>query len=365
MAFQKPNINSISTNIRDLSIYIRTIKKFGKSTLFRDVIMEKYKDPSYGLLISIGKEKGDKLLDNLNRTHVDTYKEFMELKQWLISAKGTEHHIEIIGFDTCDELFPIFEAEVIRKYNVEEKPSKLCTSIKAAYGGYNRGVEETANMVKNYMADLDKAGFTLWAIAHTKYKNIKQKGDMTDGYMQLTSNLPANYEAILGDIFDMTLTGIIDREFDEEEIDIGNGKKNTKRYTTDAIRKLYFRGTNLIDAGGRFAAGSVPEYLVFDEPNMAKKFIDTIEKGMEGSRSENAVAPTPIETIGEPEPEPVMADDEGIDVEALKQSILNRFKNASRDMKIAIKNTLRENGHESLAEDVAVSVLQEIDSMLK
>mgnify|MGYP000455406496 CR=1 FL=1 len=35
MAFCKPNINSISTDIRDLSIYIRTIKKFGKSTLFR------------------------------------------------------------------------------------------------------------------------------------------------------------------------------------------------------------------------------------------------------------------------------------------------------------------------------------------
>ena len=108
MAFCKPNINSISTDIRDLSIYIRTIKKFGKSTLFRDVIMEKYNDPSYGLLISIGKERGDKLLDNLNRVHVDTYKEFMELKQWLITTKGSEHHIEIIGFDTCDELFPIF-----------------------------------------------------------------------------------------------------------------------------------------------------------------------------------------------------------------------------------------------------------------
>lgn len=359
MAFCKPNINSISTDIRDLSIYIRTIKKFGKSTLFRDVIMEKYNDPSYGLLISIGKERGDKLLDNLNRVHVDTYKEFMELKQWLITTKGSEHHIEIIGFDTCDELFPIFEAEVIRKYNVEEKPAKLCTSIKAAYGGYNRGVEETASMVKNYMSDLDKAGFTLWAIAHTKYKNIKQKGDMTDGYMQLTSNLVANYEAILGDIFDMTLTGIIDRELEEEEIDIG-GQKKTRRHATDAIRKLYFRGTNLIDAGGRFAAGAVPEYLVFDEPNMAKKFIATIERGMEQSKSEHVVTPTPIEVSGVPEP----VETDEIDVEVLKQNILNRFKAASRDTKLAIKHTLQEHGHESLGEDIAVEVLQEINGML-
>nr|DAI25409.1 MAG TPA: AAA domain protein [Caudoviricetes sp.] len=360
MAFCKPNINSISTDIRDLSIYIRTIKKFGKSTLFRDVIMEKYNDPSYGLLMSIGNERGDKLLANLNRVHVDTYKEFVELKQWLISTKGSEHHIEIIGFDTCDELFPIFETEVIRKYNVEEKPAKLCTSIKAAYGGFNRGVEETANMVKNYMSDLDRAGFTLWAIAHTKYKNIKQKGDMTDGYMQLTSNLVANYEAILGDIFDMTLTGVIDRELEEKEIDI-SGQKKTKRYATDAIRKLYFRGTNLIDAGSRFAAGAVPEYLVFDEPNMAKKFISTIEHGMENSKPEQIIAPTPVEVVSVPDDN--LKDE--VDAEALKKDILSKFKGASRDTKLSIKQVLRDNGHESLAEDVDVAVLNTISGMLK
>lgn len=365
MAFTKPNINKISTDISDLSIYLRSIKKFGKSTLFRDVIMEKYGDPNYGLLISIGKERGDKLLDNLNRTHVSTYKEFVELKQWLINTKGTEHCIKVVGFDTCDELFPIFEAETIRKYNVEEKPTKLCTSIKAAYGGYNRGVEMTADMVKNYFADLNDAGFTLWAIAHTKYKNIKQKGDMSDGYMQLSSNLPANYEAVLGDIFDVVLTGIIDREFDEEEIDIGNGKTQTKRYTTDAVRKLYFRGTNLIDAGGRFAFGAVPEYMVFDERNMAKEFIATVEEGMKNSRSANAVPPTPIEVAESLEPSPAVETNVQVDIAALKQSILNRFKGASRDTKVAIKNLLLNNGHESLAEDVEISVLQDIDSMLK
>jgi hypothetical protein len=366
MAFAKPNINNISTDIRDLSIYLRTIKKFGKSTLFRDVILEKFNgDPTYGLLISIGKEKGDKLLDNLNRVHVDTFKEFQELKQWLISTKGKEHHIEIIGFDTVDELVPVFEAEIIRRYNVEEKPAKLCTSIKAAYGGYNRGVEEAATAIKNYLSDLDKAGFSLWAIAHTKYKQIKQKGDMTDGYMQLTSNLSANYEAAFGDIFDATFTGVIDREFYEEEIELSNGKKDIRRYTTDAVRKLYFRGTSLIDAGGRFKDGAVPDYLVFDQPNMAKIFIDTIENGMKNSRSENAVAPTPIETAQETELPPIDDfSDNDVDVEELIAKIQSAFKTASREVKMTIKDMLKTVGFVSLSPEVPVDTLKNIYAKL-
>ncbi len=81
---------------------------------------------------------------------------------------------------------------------------------------------------------------------------------------------------------------------------------------------------------------------------------------MEQSKSEYVVAPTPIEVSGAPEP----VETDEIDVEVLKQNILNRFKAASRDTKLAIKHTLQEHGHESLGEDIAVEVLQKINGML-
>ena len=84
MAFQKPTINVIKPDIKNLSIYLRSTKKFGKSTLFRDVILEKYGDPSRGLLVGCGNEKGYKMLDNLNATQVKTYKDLQELADWLI-----------------------------------------------------------------------------------------------------------------------------------------------------------------------------------------------------------------------------------------------------------------------------------------
>lgn len=292
MAFQKPTINVIKPDIKNLSIYLRSTKKFGKSTLFRDVILEKYGDPSRGLLVGCGNEKGYKMLDNLNATQVKTYKDLQELADWLINEKGKEHNIEMVAFDTGDELALIADTETIRQSNVEN-PNKKCKSIKAAFGGYTAGEKYSANdIIKPYMTKLEDAGFGVWVIAHTKFKTIKEKGGLEeDGYMQLSSNMGADYEAAFGDIFDVTLTGVIDRDLEEKKV----GDK-VKKYATDTVRKLYFRGTTLIDAGGRFADGAVPEYMVFDKPNMAADFIRVVEEGMEKSKSTIGKKSTPKKT---------------------------------------------------------------------
>lgn len=282
MAFVKPTVKTIKPDLKNVSIYIRSVKKFGKSTLFRDVIMEKYGDPTYGCLAEIGMEHGDELLDNLNTLHLDTYKDLVEFQKWLIEGKGTEHHIEIVGFDVADELVPLFDKETIRQHNIEN-PQKTVKSVKAAMGGYTAGEQYSATLMKNYFDKIRKAGIQVWVLGHSKYKNIKDKANVdNEGYMQLTSNLSAAYEAALGDIFDVVVTGMIDRNIET----VGEGN-DAKRYATDSIRKLYFRGTPEIDAGGRFAFGAVPEYLVFDKPNMAKDFIKVIEDGMEKSKTCN------------------------------------------------------------------------------
>ena len=295
MAWSKPVVNVIKPDIKNLSIYLRSTKKFGKTTLFRDMILAKYGDPSRGLLVGCGNEIGYKMLDNLNVTQVKTYKDMIELANWLITEKGKEHNIEIVAFDTGDELALITDAETIRQSNVEN-PTKKCKSIKGAFGGYTAGEKFSANdLIKPYMTRLQDAGFGVWVIAHTKFKTIKEKGGLDeDGYMQLSSNMGADYEAAFGDIFDVTLTGVIDRDIETKQV----GDK-TKKYATDEIRKLYFRGTTLIDAGGRFADGAVPDFMVFDKPDMGAEFVRVVEEGMEkskstlGKRKSNPVVSTP------------------------------------------------------------------------
>lgn len=362
MSFIKPTVKTIKPDIKNVSIYIRSVKKFGKSTLFRDVIMEKYGDPTYGCLAEIGMERGDELLDNLNTLHLDTYKDLVEFQKWLIEGKGTEHHIEIVGFDVADELVPLFDKETIRQHNIEN-PQKMVKSVKAAMGGYTAGEQYSATLMKNYFDKIRKAGIQVWVLGHSKYKNIKDKANVdNEGYMQLTSNLSAAYEAALGDIFDVVVTGMIDRNIET----VGEGN-DARRYATDSIRKLYFRGTPEIDAGGRFAFGAVPEYLVFDKPNMAKDFIKVIEEGMEKSKTVSTSTSTPApkkvtppkeEPVEEPEEDfeddvtepkaaiddnnmPLDMDDETeeepFDVESAKANLRSLYKSGTAEQKKAVK----------------------------
>ena len=362
MAFQKPQINTIKPDIKNLSIYLRSTKKFGKTTLFRDTILAKYGDPSRGLLVGCGNEKGYKILDNLNTTQVSTYKDLIELRDWLINEKGKEHNIEIVAFDTGDELALIADKETIRLSNIEN-PNKKIKSIKAAFGGYTAGEKYSANdIIKPYMTSLQDAGFGVWVIAHTKFKTIKEKGGLEeDGYMQLTSNMGADYEAAFGDIFDVTLTGVIDRDVEEK----GDGDKK-KRYATDTVRKLYFRETPLIDAGGRFAYGAVPEYMVFDKEDMGAEFIKVIEEGMEKSKKTlgkkaTVSAPKPtkkVEPIVEDIAEDIDEDIDDIDAaeetttetasdypEDLVGTIRTMFKDcADKDLKAEVKGIIAQHG---------------------
>ena len=360
MAFQKPQINTIKPDIKNLSIYLRSTKKFGKTTLFRDTILAKYGDPSRGLLVGCGNEKGYKILDNLNTTQVSTYKDLIELRDWLINEKGKEHNIEIVAFDTGDELALIADKETIRLSNIEN-PNKKIKSIKAAFGGYTAGEKYSANdIIKPYMTSLQDAGFGVWVIAHTKFKTIKEKGGLEeDGYMQLTSNMGADYEAAFGDIFDVTLTGVIDRDVEEK----GDGDKK-KRYATDTVRKLYFRETPLIDAGGRFAYGAVPEYMVFDKEDMGAEFIKVIEEGMEKSKK----ALGKKATVSAPKPtkkaEPIVEDiaediDEDIDdIDAVEETTTETASDYPEDLVGTIRTMFRDCADKDLKAEVKEIIAQ-------
>lgn len=298
----RPKLNKIEADISKISIYLRSTKKFGKTTLWRDLIMEKFHDPTKGLLIACGSEQGYTMLDNLNAVHVTNYDELMELIDWLIDKKGVEHDIRMVAFDSVDELVLITDAETIRIHN-KDNPTKKVKSIKAAMSGYSAGEKYSANnLIKPMMNKLKDAGFGRMYIAHTKFKTVKTKGSTDpDGYMILTSNLGADYESAFGDCSDVVLTGTVDKPIVEKTV----GDDTKKFISGDTVRKLYFRENELIDAGGRFAAGTVPEYMVFDKPNMAADFIRVIEEGMEKSKTVSVTSkPTPAEPKPEPVPKP-------------------------------------------------------------
>ena len=262
-------INKSTNDLNKLRMYLRAVPKWGKSTLFRNIILEEYDNkPEKGLLISLGAEYGETLLDELQCTHVDNWKELKELQNWLIKEKGKEHNIEMIAFDVIDELIPIAETEICRMSQIET--GKVCKSINSAYNGYGMGQTKLKLLLKNFFNSLYKAGFGIMAISHTKIKTITEKNMNPDeGYMVLTSNLPNTYENIFSDIFDCILTGTIEKTITDGKLD-------------GIERRLYFRGDGYVEAGTRFSSNSIPEYLVVDDDpkQFAKTFIHTLKEGM-------------------------------------------------------------------------------------
>lgn len=381
MAFTKPKINTIKPDIKNAYIYFRAVRKWGKTTTWKNIILQKYNgDASKGLLVEVGNEHGTTMLDNINTTHVSSYKDLIQLKDWLIKEKGNEHNIEMLCFDVVDELPEIFDKEIIRLNSIEN-PNKPCKSIKSCFGGYNAGVEMSANKIKAYMEELKNAGFGIMCIGHTKMKAVSDKATTEDEkWMTLTGTLSSNYESAIADVCDIVLTGNIEREFETK----GEGD-NAKNYLVSEERRLYFRGTELIAAGSRFAPGTVPDYIVFDgsPEEFAAKLIKTIEEGMEKSKTSStsikkkSTKPTPI---SEPKPEEnpevsdedfdIFGDDETpqeeavvpVDKETLT-SIRSSFKNSDADTKSQVRSVLS-NYNGKLSSEMRPSDVEKIKTIL-
>ena len=216
--------------------------------------------------------------------------------------------VEMVCFDSAEEFFGIAETEVIRLSILEN--GKKIKSIKAAYGGYTNGEKECAKLVKKFLNDLYNAGIVPWMIGHTKLKTVKDKASLDEeGFQRLGSSLIADYESAVADCFDIIATGLIDREIEEK----GEGD-STKRYVKETERRLYFRGNEIVEAGGRLKDLSVPEYIPFDKLNMGQTFIDTIEKALKNGRVDVKVSetkktiPDKSVVIEGPDPEPVAED---------------------------------------------------------
>ena len=355
MAFKKPTVQRSQTEINKITGFIMGVRKFGKTTLWADMINEKFGDPEKGLLVSCGLEHGTNMIDNINTTHVDTYKDLAELKKWLIETKGTEHDIQMICFDSAEELFTIFEAETVRRSNIET--GKQVKSIKAAYSGFTNGEKECAKLVKAVLNELYAAGIMPWAIGHTKLKTCRDKGSMDEeGFQKLGSSLISDYDAVCSDCFDIIVTGLVNREIEER----GSGD-STKRYVRETERRLYFRGNEIVEAGGRMKGLSIPEYLVFDKENMAKDFIDVIEGALRAGRNDSAPVtktttkkPAPAPVVIEPEEDeddsiPFDVDDateayDDFDVVAARTEIRNKNKSGTAEQKKEVKAIIAATG---------------------
>ena len=252
-------VNEVKVDLANYRHYWRGVKKIGKTTLFKDFILKLYGDLSYGLLLEIGNEEGQKAIDGVVYDIVPDWSTLTEIVDDLIENKE-EHNFKFIAFDTVDELIKIAQKEIIR---LDRQKTGERHEFNACFGGYGAPREKLATLIDDVMTRLARASFGLVWIGHTKYKTINEKNG--DTYELLTSNLNTDYDGIFANKADICMMINAEREIEDGKI-------------IDTQRYMWFRENGFVDCGGRFP--DIEQKVPFSVDNYVRVVTDAIKKSI-------------------------------------------------------------------------------------
>lgn len=251
--------NEVKCDLGSYIHLIRGVRKVGKSTLYRDLLIEQYGSTDYGLHISVGNETGADALDGLITIQAENWATLIEIKDDLIENKE-DNQFKLVCLDTVDELVKLATEEVMRIHKkLKGQPAE---SLNQALNGYGAGRKKVEELIDALLADLRHAGYGLFLIGHTKLKDVKQKNG--DEYQQLCSNLNADFDGIFANKADIIMTISVDRDIKDGVI-VG-----TKRY-------MHFRDDGFVDCGSRFQG--MPDKVEYG----ARNYLDAFETGVKSS----------------------------------------------------------------------------------
>jgi hypothetical protein len=257
-------LNTITVALENYRHYWRGTPKIGKSSMFRDLVLELYKSPEHGLLISPGNETGFKAISNLYAIEAPTWEEFVEIVDDLVENKS-ENKFKLVAIDTVDELISIASDKTLKVHY--QRKNEKCQTLNSALGGYGAGHKYVCDLINDQIRRLESANYGLVFISHTKIRDIKEK-NMDEGYQTLTTNLESRFDRIFADKADIIATFYAQKEVKDKEL-VG-----TERF-------IYFRSDGFVDAGSRFS--NMPERV----PMSAKEYIKAFEQGVKNSFATN------------------------------------------------------------------------------
>lgn len=258
--------NEVKVDLASYRHYWRGVKKAGKTTLFYQLMMKLYGDPSYGLELSVGNERGYKALDGMVYDEAPDWATLMEIADDLIENKA-DNNFKFICFDTVDELVEIAKKEVVR---LDYRKTGERHEFNACLGGYARPREKVTELINNLMTRLEDSGYGIIWIGHTKYRTVNEKNG--DSYDMLTSNLSSDYDGIFANKADVVMMIDIEKDIEDSLV------QGTQRY-------MWFRGDGFVDAGGRFS--QIEQKVEFSVDNYIKTVSDAIRAEIKSHKADD------------------------------------------------------------------------------
>jgi hypothetical protein len=256
----KYEVNQIKIDLASYRHYMRGVPKIGKTRFFRDFILELYGDPKYGLLISLGQERGFQALSQISKWQCLDWYSFVETVDDLVEDKAG-NEFQFVCLDTVDRIFEIAEKRVLDIHRSIK--GEAAYSIDQALGGFTKGKKKAKVLVEEQVARLENAGYGMFWLGHTKLKTIGDQ--VTDAtYEKVTGSLEFSYDSLFSDRADLTTMLAYESQVKDEKL------KESKRF-------IYFRSNPNIDAGSRIGEEYFPEKIEYS----ARGYIDTVTKALE------------------------------------------------------------------------------------
>lgn len=258
--------NEVKVDLASYRHYWRGVQKSGKTTLFYQLMMKLYGDPSYGLELSIGNERGYKAIDGMVYDEAPTWSELMEIVDDLVENKD-DNNFKFICFDTVDELIELAKKEVVR---LDYRDSGEKRKFNACFGGFGEPRRQVQILIDNIMTKLEDCGYGLIWIGHSKIRDIKEKNG--DEYQKLTSNLSTDYDNIFAHKADVVMMIDVEKDIEDKLI------QGTKRY-------MYFRDNGFVNSGGRFS--NIEDKVEFSVDNYIKTVSDAIRAEIKSHKADD------------------------------------------------------------------------------
>jgi hypothetical protein len=253
-------VNDVKINIENYRQYWLGTPGIGKTTAFRDLILKEYGDPKYGLLISLGNEIGYKSLDRLTYVDCPDWFKFTEVVDDLIENKKN-NEFKLVALDTVDELVYIAEQYALYIHKIRNNGASA-TSVKSAMGGWGAGKKFAREQIAVQITKLERAGYCLVYIGHTKHRDLNDK-DTDTNYQMLTTNMELDYHAIFANRCEIMAMMYTKKTIKDERL-MGES------------RLIRFRGSSTIESKSRVS--NLPEEIEFDVDLYLKTIKDTLEK---------------------------------------------------------------------------------------
>lgn len=329
-------------NLEDYIVTIYGQPKVGKTTLAFNIGKEQFGSPKETLIL--GFEDGFKALTGAMAQSIKDWSHFLELSEELIEDKD-ELPFKLLVLDTIDGMSSMASDYVVRRESkADQKRYRTIKDIPWGRGGEALRVE-----IQKAIERLQKSGFGIVLITHSKEKKIEPK--VGASYDTTTLSLDGKVLDVVKNISDFIVYLSAEREK-------GKGKE-VKRY-------MYFRDESMFEAGSRFP--KIKSKVPYGAKNFIEVVKDAVESANEGISSENEVEDVIEEEVDLQTEDSVETevDESTIDPAALAKELLAKAKALKGEKKDEFREHLdTEYGTTRLSQIKEVSQLLAIQKHLE